>query len=70
MTVRYLNYMRMLQQQDQAAALVALIAVGILLGLAALEWLPSRVQNVARKIYFSWILLAFVGSIVYVWLKG
>jgi len=69
MTTRLANYYHLIAMQDQAALIVALIAVGILLGYAALNWLPPRVQIAARYFYLGWIMSAFVGTFIAV-LKG
>ena len=70
MTIRLQNYHHLIAMQDQAALVVALIALGILLGYAALNWLPPRVQNAARYFYLGWMMSAFIGTFIAIVVKG
>lgn len=70
MSQRFVIYQQYLAMQDHNVAIVALIALGLLLGYAALNWFPPRVQNAARFIYLGWMLCGFFGSFILVWLKG
>lgn len=70
MSHRFVIYQNYLAAQDQVTIIIALIALGLLLGYAALTWLPPRVRDVMRSLYLGWTVCAFFGSFILVWLKG